>query len=468
MIKPTAATLALLAAAAVPVATRADVTFNYALRATVGAEADGDRTLGLGSNGDSTQNLFVNLAPRALIQFGEDWTAYTRIRAFVPTGRAAPFDSNTPDNATARGNSFIALSELWVQYNGLTSYPGEAISLGRQRVRQVGSEWWDEDIDSLRWNFATTLKSFDIGIARQLFHYRSDGAPIIAEQRHRTYGFGNASVDWRPEHRVGARAVVAQDSGSAPRIGDTVDADSKLRNGQLNWLGLYADNGFYDPLNRTPFNYWIEANYLIGKQTEASAGSGNVVDTRNRQDVNAYAGTIAGRWRPFTEFPVAFGAAYTYSSREYQQTGAQSNSSTFSGTQTLINRYNETLRAQLGNLRVASAFVSLSFDNDAISAIFSTLARNDGNAAITADNVIAQTQANGRNHVGNGVDLVATHYFGRALRRQRLLDSGDAFVSQKRRSLISIRASAFDPGAAFGPGTELDYRVLLEATLWVN
>lgn len=470
--KSTAVMLALVAAVAQPRPAAAAITVNYALRGTLGFQADGDPTLG---NGGDAQTVFLNLAPRALIEFNPDWAGYIRGRAFVPSGSIQPFDSGTPNNATGRTRSFVGLSELWLQYNGLTSYPGEAVSFGRQHVRQIGNEWFDEDLDSARWLFDTTLRNIDVGVAHQFSTYRSDDAPIIAEQRRRTYLFGNLALQWLPGQRVGTRVVHAIDNGHAPDVGSAVTGNSKLRNSQLSWIGVYADNGFYDALGREKLNYWIEFNSVIGDQTVANPGAGNIVATRAHENVTAYSGTGGGRWRPFTQVPISLGALYTYSSggggaghsHQYQQTGVQSNASTFAGTQTLINRYNETLRAELGNLRIATGFVALNFDNDDVAAVFSNFSRNDGGAPIVTDNVTAATVNNGAD-IGNGFDVVATHYFGRVLRRQRLLSSGDAFVSQERRSLISIRASAFAPGSAYGPNSKTDYRVLLEATLWLN
>ena len=452
----------------------AAVTIDYAVRSTLGFQADGDADFGQAPGGDR-QNLFLNLAPRALIEFNPDWTGYVRARAFVPSGAIQPFDSSTPNNATARTRAFVGLSELWLQYNGLTSYPGEAISLGRQHIRQTGSEWFDEDADALRWNFNTTLTTFDVGAAHQFSSYRSDDAPVIAKQRHRTYVFGTVAMDWLPEHRIGFRAVHAIDSGSAPDVGSAVTADSKLQNSELTWAGVFADNGFYDARSRESLLYWAEFTYLIGSQDRSVPGAGNTVASRGHENVNAYAGTGGARWKPFETVPVSFGGLFTYSSggetpghsRQFQQTGLQSNASTFTGSLTLINRYNETLLAELGNLRVISGFTSLATEQNEISLIFSNFARVDGYSPIVTNNVNAVT-VNNSTDIGNGIDLVATHYFGRLIRRQRLLDQGDAFVSQERRSLVSLRASAFEPGSAYGPNTKTDYRIVLEATLWLN
>jgi alginate production protein len=142
---------------------------DYALRTSTVFEADGRRDLGLAGRGTS-ETLFLNLAPRALLQFNQAWTGYVRGRIFLPTQRVTPFDSSEPDGANPTG-AFAGLNEFWIQYGGFTSYPGEGLRMGRQHIRQTDNEWWDQDADALRWIFDTTLLDAEIGAARQFSTY---------------------------------------------------------------------------------------------------------------------------------------------------------------------------------------------------------------------------------------------------------------------------------------------------------
>src|SRR5262249_33655223 len=104
--------------------------------------------------------------------------------------------------------------------------------------------------------------------------------------------------------------------------------------------------------------YGVEATHLSGSQTLV----GNLLS----QDVSAWQGSAGLRWQPLSRVPMRIGAAYTYSEgrerdgrpTQFQQTGMQSNASYFIGAQTLLDRYNEALQPELGNLLVASGFVS--------------------------------------------------------------------------------------------------------------
>ena len=458
--------IALVVLAALAATPAAAQNIDYAMRTTAAFEVDAPRDLAGGRNDN---NLFLNLAPRAIFEFNPSWMAYVRGRVFLPTGRIAPFDSSDPDDRRP-ARAYAGINEFWLQYGGFTSYPGEAVRLGRQHIRQADSSWWDQDADALRWILDTTLLDAELGVAHPFSTFRTDGADVPVAQRHRTYYFGQIAADWRAGNRIGFRIVHSSGRDGQSFSTDINVPDSALPKAQLTWAGLYAENGFYDLLGTNRLlSYAGEVTYLIGQQDTAPGSS------QTSQDVNAWEASAQLRWRPMRHWPVQLGGAYVFSeggerdgrSHQFQQTGMQSNSSYFTGTSTLMGRYNETLQAQLGNLRVATAFVSLALPANEASLVFARFRRDDGNAPIFTDNVVA-APVNSSKDIGDGVDLVFTHYFAREQRRQRLLDRGDAFTAPKRRSLISLRASVFRPGEAYGPDARTDYRALLEGTVWLD
>jgi alginate production protein len=275
---------------------------------------------------------------------------------------------------------------------------------------------------------------------------------VPLSQRDRTYYFGQLATDWRAENTIGLRAVHA--TGGAASDG------TRLHDSELTWAGVFFENGFYDILGSDRrLTYSGAATYLTGSQ--------QLFTETESQDIHAWQANMDLRLRMFKHVPLFIGGGYTWSEREFQQTGMQSNSSYFTGTSTLIGRYNETLQAQLGNLHIATAFVSLDLDDDDASLIFSKFTRDDGLAPIIT-NALSVAPVNDSRDIGVGVDLVITHHFAREQRRQRLLDRGDAFTAPRRGSLISLRASAFKPGDAYGADARTDYRILLEGTLWID
>jgi alginate production protein len=444
----------------------------YAVRTSTSYGQDGERDLGL-TDDDENQHFQLNLAPRALIAFSPSWTGYLRGRIYLPTSRASPFDLEQADNA-GDTNGFAGLNEFWLQFNGITSYPGEAVRLGRQRIRQSDGEWWDQDADSLRWFMDTTLRSAEVGVAHQFSNYRTDSALVPLEQRDRTYLFARVATRLGVNNTVGARVTHTMDHNPLPAIGSFVSAEEKLSDADLTWIGLYAAKGFYESVSEEQrFAYAIDATYLTGTQDVATRDISDTITSHLSQTVGAWNASAAFRVQPLSRFPVHVGGAYTYSqggqsggrSQQYRQAGMQSNSSYFTGTQTLTSRYNEMLQPELGNLRIITGFASFDFENQSASVIFERFRKDDSAAPIITQNVTVLPSTTSAD-IGNGVDLVYAYYFGRTPRTPRMLETGDAFLTQERRSLISLRASMFQPGDAYDASAKSVYRLMLEVTLW--
>lgn len=441
------------------------IDINAAVRAIGSYQLDGPADLGL-LGGKSEDNFFLDVAPRVLIQIDNSWTGYLRGRAFLPTGSVVD-TADTQINQQRKVKSFVKLDEAWLQYNGLTNYPGESVRFGHQLMRQNDTTWISQDADAAQWVVDTTLLKANAGIVHQFSSYRSDGIPLPASQRDRLYGFATFSRDWSTEHSIGVRALHASDLKNLPGVGSTVSESPKLEDSNLTWVGLFAENRYFERRRSKPVAYWADVTYLSGNTNVATRGSGGLINNIRPQNISAVASTVGVRVRPF-EFPVAFGSAYAYSGgggkSQYQQSGLQGNVTNFTGTPTSIYLYNSALGAELGNLRVATAYASYRTELYDASLIYQNFQKDDARVAITANRVVAATNGTSRD-VGNGVDFVLSRYF-RTLNTSGKLTDGADVVRQEPMSTVRLRASIFDPGKAYGPGADLNYRVTLETILW--
>lgn len=453
------------------------LTFNYSLRTNGAYQLDGPRFLGL--QGDqSSDNFILDLSPRVLIEFNPTLTGYIRGRGFIPSGQVEPSGLGQPTSQRPV-RRFGSLDEFWLQFNGLTNYPGESLRIGRQLIRQDDGSWLAQNADAVRFVFDTTLVSTDVGVVHQFSTYRTDNAPIYVPQRGRIYGFATIAADWRPEHRISLRMLHATDQNPLPAAGTALGDSPKLQDADLTWFGLYADNGYFKVSNPGDLMYRADFTYLYGQDRRSTPIRG-LAGPGVKTTLGAFEASADLRWRPF-QFPVQFGVGYTYSQgggakpdpqglgvgeTQYQQSGLQGNVSYFTGTPALIGRYNETLRAELGNLQVVTAFVSLNLQNNDVSIVYNNFRKVDGSSPIITDNVSARTTGTATD-VGNGMDLILSHYFNDPHLSRRLAGDDDSLLGNERTS-VRLRGSVFAPGASYGPGTRLDYRVLLEGTLWVE
>jgi alginate production protein len=453
---------ALLAASTQALAVETD----YAWKINVTGEADGGRDLGLLDN-PNDQEAYLDTTPWAHFQFSPQWSAFVRARLFVPTGEVLP-SGNDNNNVGATSQTFIGLKEAWIDYGGLTSYPDESIRLGRQRIRQDDALYWDDDIDALRWIFNTTLLQAQIGVGHEFSTYRSDNVELPPEQKQRVYSFGTLSGEWYPQQRIGARFVHADDHGDQPLPGQVVDSETKLQNGHITWAGFFADNHYYDGLDSPPLTYNASMTWLFGSQRTAFVDpTTSIVTGEDDGNLHAWAADVGLRYRlPSPRFPLQLGASYTYStggspgdvSDQFEQTGIQSNYSTFTGTRALITRFTDAYRAELGNLRVGSAYASLNFGEWDTSLIYSRYNRVHGDAPVTVDNLVVAPNTISRD-LGNGYDFILTRYLGGKTEQQTYL------LADEHQSSVRLRGSIFDPGAAYSHG-DSEFRVTVELTLW--
>lgn len=416
---------------------------------------------------DST---YVDLNPFMHLQFGEDTAAFAQLELFGSAGDTVI--QNESDRPVASQN-FAALRELWLEYGGITSYPGEVLRLGLQRVRDPDGLWWDRDIESVRWIFDTTLVQSQIGVAEQLGTYRTDDVKLTPSQRHRAYAFAELGSQWQPGYYSGVRIAYAQDHENLPDVGTTEDADTKTRERKYLWVALHTHNGFFDPRAAPPVQYWLEAVGLAGNRESAQT---NPLDPNNPNQVvgiqsdrvTALAGDAGLRIRFPLIFPFELGAIASYAqgdpgdsstSHVFESTGLESNRSRFTGSRTLINRFNEALQANWSNIRAAGGLMSMPWEMGDVSLVYQRFFRDDGTTDFSADGITAKPVNDSRD-IGRGFDVVLTKFFQGAGTQVKTADDEDKSAN------VRLRASRFDPGEAYGAGVNREYRVTLETTWW--
>lgn len=415
---------------------------------------------------------YVDLSPYVHLQFGEEAALYARTQLFAAAGD--PVVQNE-DEVPVASEQYAALRELWMEFGGFTSFPGEVLRFGLQRVKEDDGLWWDRDIESLRWVFDTTLVQAQIGVAEQFSTWRSDDVELSPSQRDRAYVFGTFGRQWRPNHFYGVRAAFAQDHGQLPEVGATVEPDDKVHRRDYLWVAMRADNGFYDPRSPMRVVYWTEAIALGGRRESTQQAPPDPLDPTltpgpvtgtSTDEISALAADVGLRARLPLIFPLNIGATAAIAqgdrsgdqSHRFEQTGLESNRSRYTGTRTLINRFNEALAADWSNLIATSAFVSMPYELADFSLVLHRFMRHKGDEPFTADGIDADPVTTSRD-LGTGQDFVATWFF-------RGFGTQAAGEDEDQRSNVRVRASRFDPGAAYGNAVNDQYRVALELTLW--
>lgn len=441
----------------------ADVgSFDTSVKVKASALMDGDRDLG-SADFHTARGGILEITPQAYLQITDDVSAFLRVRGFTQSNDFAPMPGDT---APTQANTFGEVRELWVDYGGLTDYPGEHLRIGRQRLRQDDGQWFDMDIESLRWIFDTTLIQADLGIAEAFdsYTYKKDAVALPQNLKDRFNAFAAGSYEWAPSQRVGIRALYADDDGKGNVAADS-GGNSKPTNARLLWLGAHVENGFYDYHHIKPLTYWGEAIWLTGSEKPTTADIANgATNTVQKQDVRAWGGDLGVRVKPVDGLPLQIGAGYAFGSGSdtdksdtYRQTGLNSNRSHFTGTRSLVARYSEVLRADLSNLSVTSLFTSLQFETGDASLVLHNFRRDNSSAPIITDGITVQPVP-GNHDIGQGVDLVLSRYFGP--------EKNDTDPEGDAQTAVRLRVSLFDPGSGYASTAHQSaYRIILEGTV---
>ncbi len=474
MSRSSQAVVLLAALAAAPVASPADPVptgWQTDARLGLGLFGEGDRDLGLGTAKSTTEG-YADLQGTAYWNSGGDWAGLLRGELFQPTGELTVTDEDQP----RRSKSYARLREGWLEYGGLTSYPGEVLRFGLQRLRDPDGQWFDSNVEAVRWIFDTTLLQADAGVAESLKTWRSDGSEPNANVRDRTYLFGRLGRQWREGHFFGTRVIHAFDHADPEQELVDGDRDPKRTDRNLTWIDLYAHNNFYDGNggSHPGLSYWADVSALVGtrKDFTTTPGVAPIAVTEQKSDVTAFATDLGLRYRLPMAYPVLVGGNYAFGSgseqgdteHRYEQTGLHSNLSRFTGTRTQMYRYNMALQPDLTNLHVGTLYVSIPQDRWDASLVYSKFARQHAGDPVVTDGISVQPVP-GRKLLGEGVDVAVAYYFSNPVGR------GKASVSAPQeddnlRSNIRLRASMFDPNIAFPKNADPQYAVRLELTLW--
>jgi alginate production protein len=434
------------------------------------------------TDAESTQAGYIDFQPQLYTHFSDDFAHFVRGQGFLPSEEVVTTDQ---DEVVAT-SGYAALREFWFEYGGITDYPGEVVRLGLQRVREPDGIWWDRDIESARWIFDTTLFQFQMGAAKAFNTYRTDDIELPESERDRAYGFVGWGTQWVPNNFIGLRGAYGTDQRELPNTNEQLEP-SLDENGvqrtdpatgaplwveptrrDLGWFGLFLDNRFYEFERGPGLAYRLEAIAMTGKsrQVTSDPATGRATGTQE-EDAFALGGQGFVRARMPDPFPLQLGGGYAYGEgghdkdgdHDFRQTGLQSNRSRFTGTRTILNQFNEAYRANLTNLRVALAFVSLPLQNWDFSLVGEQFQRDDPTRRVSTDGVMVQPDTtNGSRDLGTGFDFVVTRAFSSMVQGYSLADD--------RRSNIRLRASTFRPGNAYGSSLEDQSRVTLEGTLW--
>ena len=294
----------------------------------------------------------------------------TQARAVKNYGDGGSIDSDTGE---AAGNKdFIELRQYWLKYRGLAGVSPLGIRVGRQRIREERSLWWNRDFDAVSLEYDATLFSGFLTLGQNQFEYRTSRNSFDEEDQGILRFLGQTSWQWRPENFLEARFAWQDDHSGINRTGYVMtsgDVDSE--DSDLFWAGVRVagDVSALDSYRFANMTYRADAIGLVGSQ-DTESSTPNIDETRTvtgstQQDVSAWAVdlgvdlALSGERKPVVSLGYAYGSGDDDTSdnddHNFRQTGLDGNTSYMAGASGSSYNYGSVLRPDLSNIHVLTA-----------------------------------------------------------------------------------------------------------------
>lgn len=421
-----------------------------------------DRDLGSsgsGTNDSFSEQLQVSVKATPL----ENTTLFFQGRALNIDGEAG-FDDDTGETESLE-QSFLELRELWVRWDQLGGMVPLGLQVGRQRLREPRSLWWNSDFDMVRLNYNTTLLNGFIGAGEELSSYRTENNNDFEnddEDRFRT--LGELSWQYKLNHFIEGRFLYEHDHSGTHDIGDVIDDDGQdIEDLDVVWAGIRATGSFQEPhASISSFKYRADLIGLAGESENTAYSDTGVVTGTDDRDVRAWAFDGGVTVAPKVTGGVVFAAGYAYGSgddgsgtdNQFRQTDLQGSSSRIGLERQQQKNYGEVLRPELSNLHILSASVGIPVTEGTdvnLSYFNYHLAEEDGD--LLRSGVSAALNGTDKD-VGQAADFIIN------VDVDKELDLKSAYIDGINFRVI---AGSFFPGDAYSPNDDEEaYRLFTE------
>lgn len=162
------------------------------------------------------------------------WQGFVRAWLNYNSSQAStPFQEQNPASERPQVEHFNAeLREFYLKRNLLGGDPRFSLSFGRQRFSDHYGIWWDDSLESLRFNYLDDFASGFIAVGQRFYNYNSDANSLEDNTRSIAYGLGEYSWRWHPQHWAGMRMLLEYDHS-----GTDLDDPRDFKGGRA---GLFA------------------------------------------------------------------------------------------------------------------------------------------------------------------------------------------------------------------------------------
>lgn len=383
----------------------------------VRAQAAGIDNGDLGTSGhDSAGTLALEGELDVTANFNPNALFFWQGRAVGSAGHGGFQTEDT--GGLSNGKSFLEWRQSYFEFNNIDKQPLTA-RIGRQKLREPYGLWWNQDFDSVRALYQTSLFSGNITAGQNLFDYNTNGSTFTNNDRDVARILGEASWQYWYENFFEAR-LMYQDDHSSVHVGQ-VESEQNLDFGTSNlvWAGVRAAGKTH--VIGTPdqkLAYRVDLLAVDGHEdlatTVAGPGSNRTVTGITGHDVMGWGFDAATdipipNAKPFIHLGYAYGSGDSNANgtdNTFRQPGLYGNFSRFGALTENTDNYGTVLRPELSNIHIVTAGVTMPvFAASDVGAIYRYYRLADAAAALPASGVENNLDGVDK-YLGQGVDLL--------------------------------------------------------------
>lgn len=358
-------------------------------------------------SGKITDKISTNIEARAVKNYGE----------------GGSIDSETGE---AQGQEdFAELRQYWLQYKGLTDELPLSLRVGRQRVREDRSLWWNRDLDAASLIYDATLLSGFLTVGQNLREYRTSGDSFNEDDQGILRILGQTSWQWKQGHFFETRVAYQDDHSGLNHVGYSLEAgDRDDSDADLLWAGIRTTGQFgcsNDCEGQDRIGYRADVIYLTGSEDLETTGAGvnglRTVTGSSDQDVSAWAADVGldvpvpvAGVTPVLTFGYAFGSGDDNPAdgddNAFRQTGLDGNTSRLAGASSTSYNYGSVLRPDLSNIHILTAGVVLPvFTASDVSAKYHYYRLSEDATSLATSGITAPLNGSDKD-LGHGIDVM--------------------------------------------------------------
>jgi len=249
------------------------------------------------------------------------------------------------------------LTEAWLRLREPLAAGEGFVQLGRSQLREPRGWWWDEEFESLRIGYDSSLWQFQLGVGERLSQDEidDDGRRDLRDEL--TWFFGELSHQWFFENRIELRWLTQIDRDRGPSVG--ASTAQLAADEDVTWLGVSARGRAPKRWLGLPVRYWIDFAWSGGEEVRLRKNPGSsVVALRDSRNVSGAGLDLGATLETLLPGRPAISASYAFGSSEYRQPSLKRNRDALAGV-ARFRFYGEVLRPQLANLHVLTASLGL-------------------------------------------------------------------------------------------------------------